>query len=49
MQVLEAYRVIAAARQKKKPLTKKDKDAAYKALKDRDLIVRHPDLLSTNI
>ncbi|XP_064102450.1 transcriptional adapter 3-like isoform X1 [Macrobrachium nipponense] len=46
--VLEAYRVIAAARQKKKTPSKKDKDIAWKAIKDREVIVRQLDLASNN-
>ncbi|XP_050734643.1 transcriptional adapter 3-B-like isoform X2 [Eriocheir sinensis] len=46
--VLEAYRTIAAARQKKKTPSKKDKDIAWKAIKDREAIVRQLDLASNN-
>lgn len=46
--VLEAYRTIAAARQKKKTPSKKDKDIAWKAIKDREVIVRQLDLASNN-
>ncbi|XP_069950032.1 transcriptional adapter 3-B isoform X3 [Cherax quadricarinatus] len=46
--VVEAYRTIAAARQKKKTPSKKDKDIAWKALKDREVIVRQLDLASNN-
>jgi len=46
--VIEAYRTIAAARQKKKTPSKKDKDAAWKYLKDREGIVRQLDLQSNN-
>ncbi|XP_071552938.1 transcriptional adapter 3-B isoform X1 [Panulirus ornatus] len=46
--VLEAYRTIAAARQKKKTPSKKDKDVAWKALKDREVIVKQLDLASNN-
>ncbi|KAK7018684.1 transcriptional adaptor 3 [Halocaridina rubra] len=46
--VIEAHRVIAAARQKKKTPSKKDKDTAWKAIKDREAIVRQLDLASNN-
>ncbi|XP_063614837.1 transcriptional adapter 3-B-like isoform X1 [Penaeus indicus] len=46
--VLEAYRTIAAARQKKKTPSKKDKDIAWKAIKDREAIVRQLDSASNN-
>ncbi|KAK3864340.1 hypothetical protein Pcinc_017059 [Petrolisthes cinctipes] len=46
--VIEAYRTIAAARQKKKTPSKKDKDFAWKAIKDREAIVRQLDLASNN-
>ncbi|OWF35458.1 Transcriptional adapter 3-B [Mizuhopecten yessoensis] len=39
-EVLDAYRKIQAARQKKKTPTKKEKDAAWKALKERDALVK---------
>ena len=47
-QVLEAYRNIAASRQKKKTPSKKDKDIAWKAIKDREGVVRQLDLASNN-
>ena len=37
---MEAYRKIQAARQKKKTPTKKEKDAAWKAIKERDAIIK---------
>ena len=37
---MEAYRKIQASRQKKKTPTKKEKDAAWKALKERESIVK---------
>ncbi|KAK3101407.1 hypothetical protein FSP39_003347 [Pinctada imbricata] len=39
-EVLEAYRKIQVARQKKKTPTKKERDAAWKALKERESIVK---------
>ncbi|XP_041365327.1 transcriptional adapter 3-like isoform X2 [Gigantopelta aegis] len=39
-EVMEAYRKIQAARQKKKTPTKKEKDAAWKAIKERDAIIK---------
>lgn len=40
MQVLEAYRKIQATRQKKKTPTKKERDSAWKAIKERETIKR---------
>jgi len=39
-QVMEAFRKVQAAKQKKKPPTKKERDAALKALKEREIIVK---------
>lgn len=39
-QILDIYRKMAAAKQKKRPVTKKEKDAAWKALRDREAIVK---------
>ena len=39
-EVMEAYRKITAARSKKKPPTKKERDQAWKALKEREIILR---------
>lgn len=39
-QVREAYQAVAAARQRKKSPSKKERDAAWKALKDRDSIIK---------
>ena len=36
----EAYKKIALARSKKKPPSKKEKDVAWKALKDRQAILK---------
>lgn len=38
LQVLDAYRKITSARQKKRTPTKKEKDGAWKALKEREAI-----------
>ncbi|ESP04697.1 hypothetical protein LOTGIDRAFT_207498 [Lottia gigantea] len=43
-EVMEAYRKIQAAKQKKKTPTKKEKDAAWKALKERDAIMQNLDV-----
>ena len=37
---MDAYRKIQIARQKKKSPTKKEKDSVYKALKDRETIIK---------
>ena len=37
---MEAFRKVQAAKQKKKPPTKKERDAALKALKEREIIVK---------
>ena len=37
---MEAFRKIQAAKQKKKAPTKKERDAALKALKEREVIVK---------
>lgn len=39
-EILEAYRKVQLAKQKKKPPTKKERDAVYKSLKDRENIVK---------
>ena len=39
-EVMEAYRKITAARSKKKPPTKKEREQAWKALKEREIILR---------
>ena len=39
LQVMDAYRRIQVSRQKKKTPTKKEKDAAIRAIKERHLIV----------
>ena len=39
-EVMEAFRRIMAARQKKRSPTKKEKDQAWKALKERDSILK---------
>merc|ERR1711976_1092265 len=39
-EVMEAYRKISQARAKKKPPTKKERDQAWKALKERDIILK---------
>ena len=38
--VMEAYRKISAARSKKKPPSKKERDQAWKALKEREIILK---------
>merc|ERR1712029_1190899 len=39
-EVMEAYKRISAARSKKKPPSKKDKEQAWKALKEREIILK---------
>ena len=39
-EAMEAYRKITAARSKKKPPTKKEREQAWKALKEREIILR---------
>ena len=39
-EVMEAYRKISQARAKKKPPTKKEREQAWKALKERDIIIK---------
>ena len=39
-EVCEAYKKIALARSKKKSPSKKEKDVAWKALKDREMILK---------
>ncbi|KAJ8299188.1 hypothetical protein KUTeg_023248, partial [Tegillarca granosa] len=39
-EVLEAYRRVQLSRQKKKPPTKKERDSVFKALKEREALVR---------
>lgn len=41
---MEAYRKIQAAKQKKKPPTKKEREAVLKALKDREQYVKILDI-----
>lgn len=48
LQVIEAHKNISSLRVKKKPPSKKDKEAAWKAIKDREGIVRQLDQLGTN-
>ena len=38
--VMEAYKKISAARSKKKPPTKKEREQAWKALKEREIILK---------
>jgi len=40
---MEHYRRVTAARQKKRTLTKKEKDATWKALRDREALVKQLD------
>ncbi|RXG72035.1 Transcriptional adapter 3 [Armadillidium vulgare] len=47
-EVIEAYRTIAATKQKKKVPTKKDKEVAIKAVKEREALVRQLDLISSS-
>ena len=42
--MLDNYRKMAAAKLKKRPVTKKEKDAAWKALRDREAIVKQLDV-----
>ncbi|KAK3909477.1 Transcriptional adapter 3 [Frankliniella fusca] len=44
-EILESYRKIAAAKQKRKPLSKLERDAAWKAVRDREIIVKNLDAL----
>ena len=38
--VMEAYKKISTARSKKKPPTKKEREQAWKALKEREIILK---------
>ncbi|XP_026289353.1 transcriptional adapter 3 [Frankliniella occidentalis] len=44
-EILENYRKIVAAKQKRKPLSKLERDAAWKAVRDREIIVKNLDAL----
>lgn len=44
-EVLENYRKIVAAKQKRKPLSKGEREAAWKAVRDRELLVKNLDAL----
>ena len=44
-QVQEAYQAVAAARQRKKSPSKKEREVAWKALKERDAIIKMMDAL----
>ena len=44
-QVLETYRKIVAAKQKRKPLSKGEREAAWKAVRDREILVKNLDAL----
>ena len=46
LEVIEVYRRICSAKQKKRPTTKKERDSAKKALKDRELILKQLQSLS---
>ena len=39
-EVMEAYKKISSARSKKKPPSKKEKEQAWKALKEREIILK---------
>lgn len=43
--VMDAYRKVSAARSKKKALTKKEREQAWKALKEREIILKHLELI----
>lgn len=43
-QVMDAYRKVQLAKQKKKTPTKKERDAVIKALKDREVIMKQIDV-----
>lgn len=43
LQVLDTYRKMVAAKQKKRPLTKKEKEQMWKTLRDREAIVKQLD------
>lgn len=45
LQVLENYRKIVSAKQKRKPLSKSERDAAWKAVRDREVVVKNLDAL----
>jgi len=45
LEVMDAYRKILCAKQKKRPPSKKEKDMAIKALKDREVITKQIDAL----
>lgn len=44
-QILETYRKIVAAKQKRKPLSKSERDVAWKAVRDREILVKSLDAL----
>lgn len=45
--MVDIYRKMAAAKQKKRPITKKEKDQAWKVLRDREAIVKQLDTNAT--
>ncbi|XP_046438468.1 transcriptional adapter 3-B-like [Daphnia pulex] len=48
-EVLDVYRKMAAAKQKKRPLSKKEKDQMWKILRDREAIVKQLDTGTTSM
>lgn len=44
-EILETYRKIVTAKQKRKPLSKTERDAAWKAVRDREVVVKNLDAL----
>ena len=42
-EVVDIYRKMAAAKQKKRPISKKEKEQAWKSLRDREAIVKQLD------
>ena len=40
LEVMEAYKKISSARSKKKPPSKKEREQAWKALKEREIILK---------
>jgi len=44
-EVMEAYKKISSARSKKKPPTPKEREQAWKALKEREIILKNLEII----
>ncbi len=44
-EVMEAYKKISSARSKKKPPTSKEREQAWKALKEREIILKNLEII----